>query len=69
MARLHGFVPLASWLDEKATARRNWATASALVNAFKYALFWQEYVVKQNCAPGGKLEKRDRAAFEAEFGQ
>ena len=57
------------WLDAKTRVRRNWAAASALVNAFQYALFWQEYVCKQNCAPGGKWKKRDLAAFEAEFSQ
>ena len=59
---------LAKWLKDKTSARKNWMAVSASVNAFQYALFWQEYVCKQNCAPGGKFAKRDRDAFEAEFG-
>lgn len=67
IARQGGFRILAKWLKEKTDARRNWKAVSASVNAFQYALFWQ-YVCKKNCAPGGKFAKRDRAAFEEEFG-
>ena len=62
---------LLAWLKpaqlKKARARRHWATASAFVKVYPYALFWHAYVGKQLCAPGGKWAKRDRAAFEADF--
>lgn len=53
-----------------ARARHHWAIARAFGNMcasanFRYA---HTQVCKQLCAPGGKWEERDRAAFEADFG-
>jgi len=49
-------------------ARLHWATARVQVRLVRpYALFWDAYVGKQLCAPGGKWAERDRVAFEEEF--
>lgn len=63
---------LAVWLKDeqlkKARVRSNWANASVRVQAHPYLIFWQEYVCKKLYANGGKGAKRDRVAFENDFG-
>jgi hypothetical protein len=49
-----------------------WETARAFVDEYRvrpYVLFWYEYVGKPLCAPGGKWEARDRAAYQNEFSE
>lgn len=59
---------LTVWLKKKARGCSNWANASARLREMSYAIFWQEHVCKKLYAPGGNMAKRDRDAFEADFG-
>lgn len=45
-----------------------WPKFREAVRVRPYALRWQERVQMRVCAPGGAGRKRDRAAFEADFG-
>jgi len=63
---------LALWLKvtrlKKARVRSYWVNASARMQVRPYAIFWQGYVCEKLHANGGKGAKRDRDAFEEDFG-
>ena len=49
-------------------AALRWAKGRLAVRVRPYALHWLEEHAKAQCAPEGHGRKRDREAFEADFG-